>query len=226
MTAMDPGLEHGGTRSQDEGVAPRRLRRMGLLGVTSKASTWYWLAKTRLYFKPQFAALGEGSVIRNPLLIRNPAGISIGRDVSIRDGARLEIIDRQGLPGGRLSIGDGVNIEQDVHIAACDDVVIEDLVCFAARCAIVDTNHPANTEGNRASAVSSERSFVRIGRRVFLGVGVVVLPNVTIGENSIIGANSVVAKDIPPNSVAVGAPARVIRTLAAPASGETSENRG
>lgn len=197
----------------DTGVARRSVRRMGLLGITAKVSNRWWRLRTSLYYRPQFAALGGGSVIRRPILIRNPAGISVGARVSIRDGARLEVIDRDGLPGGRLVIGDDVNFEQDVHIAACDTVVIEDLVCFAARVSVVDTHHPEDTEGNRAAAVSRERSSVHIGRRVFLGVGVVVLPNVTIGENSIIGANSVVTRDIPPNSVAVGAPARVVRTL-------------
>jgi acetyltransferase-like isoleucine patch superfamily enzyme len=49
---------------------------------------------------------------------------------------------------------------------------------------------------------------------VFLGVNVVVLPNVSIGDNSIIGAGSVVTQSIPANSIAVGAPAKVIKTLA------------
>lgn len=200
-------------QASDSGVARRSLGRMGAVGLTSKLSNVFWRLKTAIYYKPQFGAIGAGSVIRRPILIRNPAGIRIGSGVSIRDGARLEVIDRSGLPGGRLTIGNDVNFEQDVHIAACDEVIIEDEVCFAARCAVVDTHHPEDTAGNRATAVSSARSSVRIGKRVFLGVGVVVLPNVTIGENSIIGANSVVSRDIPPNSVAVGAPARVVRTL-------------
>lgn len=147
------------------------------------------------------------------MLIRNPQGISIGSDVFIRDGARLEVIDRPGLPAGRIEIGDGVSIEQGVHIAACDSIVIGDHVGMSAHCTIIDTHHPEGAEENRVWGVSNERSSVRIGRRAFLGVGVVVLPNVTIGENSIIGANSVVSRDIPANVVAVGAPARPIREL-------------
>ena len=53
---------------------------------------------------------------------------------------------------------------------------------------------------------------IKIEDNVFIGANVTVLPNVTIGENSIIGAGSVVTKSIPPNSVAVGNPARVIMT--------------
>lgn len=54
---------------------------------------------------------------------------------------------------------------------------------------------------------------VTIGNNVFVGVGTIILPNVTIGDNCVIGAGAVVTRDIPPNSVAVGVPARVIKTV-------------
>ena len=52
-----------------------------------------------------------------------------------------------------------------------------------------------------------------IGKNVFLGAGCVVIGDISIGDGSVIGANAVVTKSIPPNSVAVGVPARVIKTL-------------
>ena len=57
---------------------------------------------------------------------------------------------------------------------------------------------------------------VRIGRGAWLGQNVVVCPGVTIGEGAVIGANSVVNREIPPHSLAVGAPARVLRTFSDP----------
>lgn len=54
---------------------------------------------------------------------------------------------------------------------------------------------------------------VTIGDNVFIGAGSIVLPGVTIGNNVVIGAGSIVSKDIPPNSLAVGNPARVVKTL-------------
>lgn len=54
---------------------------------------------------------------------------------------------------------------------------------------------------------------VNIGDNVWISTGAIVLPGVTIGANSVIGAGSVVTKDIPPNSLAVGNPCKVIRTL-------------
>ena len=106
-------------------------------------------------------------------------------------------------------------MEQGVHIAACDSIIIEDDVLIAAHCTIVDTTHPVGLidSGNRVKYLSEAPSSVHIGKRVFLGVGVVVLANVHIGDNSIIGANSVVTRNIPANSVAIGSPARVIRSL-------------
>ena len=52
-----------------------------------------------------------------------------------------------------------------------------------------------------------------IGDNVWLGGGAIVLPGVTIGENTVVGAGAVVTRDLPPNVVAVGSPARVVRTL-------------
>ncbi|TAM70044.1 MAG: acyltransferase [Microbacteriaceae bacterium] len=178
-------------------------------------SDFFWKVWSVLIMSRRFASFGKRSWIRRPLVITHPQYISIGNNCFIRDGARLEVIHRRGHQPGRLSIGNGVTIEQDVHIVACDFVVIDDDAAIAARCSIVDTTHPAGhpQDGNRARVVSDEPSFVHIGKRVFLGVNVVVLPNVRIGDNSIVGANSVVTRDIPANSIAVGAPARVIRSI-------------
>ena len=54
-------------------------------------------------------------------------------------------------------------------------------------------------------------SKVSIGNNVFLGAGVIIIPGITIGDNSVIGASAVVTKNIPPNVIAVGNPARVIK---------------
>lgn len=183
--------------------------------MINRASTYWWKLCSSLYYRFRFGRLGRGSWLRRPIAIINGRQIEIGEDCFIRDGARLEVVNRPGLPGGKLRIGNRVSIEQGAHIIACDDVVIEDDVCITPRCTIVDTTHSVGeaTDGNRASVVDRGRAFVRIRRRAFLGANVVVLPNVTIGENSIIGANSVVTTDIPDDCVAVGAPARVVRRL-------------
>jgi acetyltransferase-like isoleucine patch superfamily enzyme len=192
-----------------------KLRRKGAVGVFSRLGSTYWQLKTRAYYRPQFARLGKRSVIRKPMFIANPGGISIGEGCFVRDGARLEVVDRIDHAQGRLIIGNNVHFEQNVHIAACGTVTIEDDVCIAAGVAILDTSHPHGYpgEGNRVTQIQSGDAYVHIGKRVFIGVGSVVLPNVTIGDNSVVGAGSVVTQDIPANCIAAGTPARVIRSL-------------
>jgi len=179
-------------------------------------------------FKARVAKLGARSWIQSPIALINPAGISIGDRVFIRDGARLEVVNRQGLAGGKLIIGNRVTIEQGAHIVACDEVIIEDDVCITPRCTIVDTTHPIGTpaDGNRGAQIERGPSHVRIKSRAFLGANVVILPNVTIGRNSIIGANSVVTQDIPDDVIAAGAPARVIRSIARNGGTGTAQGAG
>ena len=192
-----------------------KFKRFRALGVTTRLRLVYWRMKSRFYFAPQFESFGRRSVIEKPLLIENVAGITIGDDCSIRPGARLEVVDRPRHTLGRIRLGDRVSIEQNVHISACDLVEIEDDVCVSAGVVIVDTSHPTGVpgDGSRVRHISEAPSFVKIGRRVFIGANSVILPNVSIGENSVIGAGSVVARDIPANCVAAGSPARVVKVI-------------
>lgn len=191
------------------------LRRKGLIGVFNKLSHLYWRAKSALYYGPQFAHFGKGANLRKPMFIGNPGGISVGQGTNIRDGVRLEVIDRAGEAPGRIVIGERVNFEQFVHVAACSEIIIDDDVCIAAGTSVLDTTHPVGAvgSGNRVRFLESGAFHVHIGKRVFIGAGCVILPNVSIGENSIVGAGSVVTHDIPANSIAVGSPARVIKTI-------------
>lgn len=179
----------------------------------TRLGIYFWKIISILYYSHRFGSLGRGSFIRRPLALINGRGISIGTDSFIRDGARLETIRRPGMAPGRMIIGNNVSIEQDAHIVACDTVTIGNFVAIAPRCTIVDTTHPVGVEadGNRATQIDLQRSFITIGDRAFLGANVIVLPGVTIGENSIIGAGSLVSRDIPANCVAVGSPAVPVR---------------
>ena len=77
-------------------------------------------------------------------------------------------------------------------------------------CGIYTSIHPLDRELRNKGLESAKP--ITIKKDVWIGGNVVILPGVTIGENSVIGAGSVVTKDIPDNSVAVGNPARVIRS--------------
>jgi acetyltransferase-like isoleucine patch superfamily enzyme len=122
--------------------------------------------------------------------------------------------------------GAGVNIANMVIInegftLACDigfesNLTIEDRVTFGPNVTVVVTSHPNNSQLREYMYVYPfmevfGKTFIR--HDAWIGTGVIILPNVTVGENSIIGAGAVVTKDVPPHTVVAGIPAKVIRIL-------------
>lgn len=117
----------------------------------------------------------------------------------------------------KLIIGNNVNIQSDCHIGCINEVIIEDGVLMASFVFISDHSHGqsiySEMEIPPIERPLHSKGPIHICKNVWIGEKVSVLPNVTIGEGSIIGANSVVTKDIPPFSIACGVPAKVIKTI-------------
>lgn len=123
----------------------------------------------------------------------------------IRGKQNLEKLIKRGLVvGENLKIWDGVFIDP----AHCWHIKIGNNVTLAAKVHILA--HDAST---KLFLGYTRVSNVTIGNNVFIGVGTIVLPGVTIGNNVLIGVGSVVSRDIPDNSLAVGNPARVVKSL-------------
>ena len=99
----------------------------------------------------------------------------------------------------------GLTLVDDTHIYVGDNTM------FAPNVVVATAGHPINPE-LRAKAYQYNMP-VHIGKNCWLGAGVLVMPGVTIGDNTVIGAGSVVTKDIPSNVVAYGNPCRVIREI-------------
>lgn len=113
--------------------------------------------------------------------------------------------------GAELVIGDRTFVNYGVSIGATKSVVIGADCNLGPYVNIVDSDfHGLEPERRHARPTPHQ---VQIGDNVWLGVRVIVLPGVSIGDDSVIGAGSVVTGNIPPRSLAVGAPARVIRSL-------------
>ncbi len=155
---------------------------------------------------------GPGSFIDKPVALSGGRSIRIGSRSVVMRGARIESFGLGDDPIS-LDIGDDCNIGPGAHLAAVASVQIGKGVLFASGVYVTDHDHdwsdprdPASTNGRLL------QEPVSIGDFVWLGERVMVLKGVAVGERSIIGAASVVTSDIPPYSVAVGTPARVIRT--------------
>ena len=107
----------------------------------------------------------------------------------------------------------GKNFYANFSLTVVDDadIYIGDNVMIAPNVTIATGTHPICPE-LRAQAYQYNLP-VHIGNRVWIGAGVMIMPGVTIGDNTVIGAGSVVTKDIPANVVAVGNPCRVLREI-------------
>lgn len=167
----------------------------------------------------EFKKTGSSFFIKYPSYLYGAKYITVGEGFGCNHFLKLEAIDE--FLGEKFTpqiiIGDNVSIQQYCHIGAINKIIIGNNVLIASRVFITDHSH-GKIKKEVMSLPPAERKLhskgpVFIENNVWLGEGVVVLPNVTIGENSIIGANSVVTKSIPKNSIVVGNPARIIKVI-------------
>lgn len=129
--------------------------------------------------REQLGAVGEGAVIRPPFHCDYGSNIRLGQGVFLNYNCVI-------LDVAEVSIGDGTQIGPAVQIYAAD--------------------HPRDPQA-RAQGLESARP-VRIGRNVWIGGGAIILPGVTIGDDAVVGAGSVVTRDVPAGATVVGNPAR------------------
>jgi maltose O-acetyltransferase len=123
---------------------------------------------------------------------------------------------------GKIRIGANVAINPDVFLVAAAGITVGDYVVLSARCMLIDTGLELD-DPNPASARPHFGKPIIVKDGVWIGAGAIVLAGVTIGENSVIGAGSVVTRDVPPFTVVAGNPARVIKQIV-PAPGNPAES--
>ena len=142
--------------------------------------------------RKKFKSLGTGSSIRPRVYVIACSKIDLGKNVTLRPGTMVHADPREG--GAGIVIEDEVLIGSSVHV-------------------YVDTHN-----FNDVSRPISEQGFlpskqVLIKKGAWIGANAIILPGVTIGTNSVVGASSVVTKDVPDFCVAVGNPAKIIKEL-------------
>ncbi len=113
--------------------------------------------------------------------------------------------------GYNIEIGENFYANMNCVILDEAKVIFGDNVFIAPNCGFYTAGHPLDVE-QRNRGLEYARPII-IGNNVWIGAHVCVLPGVTIGDNTVIGAGSVVSKSIPSNSLAVGNPCQVIRTI-------------
>ncbi|MDO4631391.1 MAG: sugar O-acetyltransferase [Corynebacterium sp.] len=112
--------------------------------------------------------------------------------------------------GINTTIGEGTFINFGVTILDTAEVTIEENVQIGPNCQIITVGHPVDDYEMRRDHWEIAHPVV-LEESVWLGAGVIVLPGVTIGKCAVVGAGSVVTKDVPPFAIVRGVPARVVR---------------
>jgi acetyltransferase-like isoleucine patch superfamily enzyme len=167
-----------------------------------------------------FAGFGKNTTLMPPVRISGETRIALGDRVFIGPGSWLQTLADDGTHRSvAISIGNGTSIAGSCVISAVRSVILEEDVLLATNVYISDHIHRYTEAGIPIVAQGLDKIRpVLIKRGAWLGQNVVVCPGVTIGRGSVIGANSLVNTNIEDFSVAVGAPARIVKRIQCPAS--------
>jgi acetyltransferase-like isoleucine patch superfamily enzyme len=164
---------------------------------------WTWYSCLRGTF---IRSLGRGTTFWGTVRFGSVEGnIDIGKNCGIGDGVFFSATR-----GAFLRIGDSSSLNTGCHLLAVYGIEIGANTHVGEYCSIRDQNHGFKFSDIPISSQGFSGAPIRIGQDVWIGRGVFVGAGVTIGDGTVIGANSVVTKSIPPYSIAVGAPAKVI----------------
>jgi acetyltransferase-like isoleucine patch superfamily enzyme len=112
--------------------------------------------------------------------------------------------------GTDTRIGRNVFINQNCTLYDLGGVEIGDDVMIGPNVSIITSGHPLEPSQRRAGVTAAP---IAIGRNVWIAAGATIIGGVTVGENSVVAAGAVVTRDVPPNTLVAGVPAKVIRTL-------------
>lgn len=184
------------------------LLRRGLRASASLRGAWQRAAAHARLAAAIDSPLDPSVVVLGPVEVHGSGRVRCGRDLYLYRELYLETRER-----GRIALGDGVVLSRGVHIVSFAEVTIGDGAMLGEYTSVRDANH--RRDGGPVRDAGHDATPIRIGRNVWIGRGVAVLPGVTIGDDAVVGANAVVTHDLPAGCVAVGVPARPIRTSVA-----------
>ena len=171
------------------------------------------------YYSRQFKYFGKGSSFEPKCMVTGLKNISVGDECHFQKGLRLSALsDYKGQHfDSEIIIGNNAAFGPNNHITCANQIIIGDNLLTGGGVLITDNSHGDSTleslkVGPNRRKVTT-KGPIKIGDNVWLGDNVCVLPGVTIGDGAVVGSNSVVTKNIPAYSIAVGCPAKVIKTV-------------
>ena len=169
--------------------------------------------KTRYVYRWRLQSCGKDSIVLRPLFW-TPEFVSIGRNVFIWPGCRIEGVEvgeRADIAAPRITIGDGVTIQQYCHITAGGELRIESGSTILFDVMITDIDHRYEAVGERVIDQPMRVTSTKIGRNCFIGSGAKILAGTTLGDSCVVAANSVVRGDFPAGAVIAGMPGRIVK---------------
>lgn len=181
---------------------------------------WIWARRffwNEPLFRSQCESVGPGLQMEELPYIQGRGRIALGRGVRLSGKSSVSFgRPAPGLP--ELVVGDGTFIGHGCGFNVGRSVRIGNHCLFASGVLVYDADgHPLDADRRRAGEPSPPEQIapVVIGDDVWVGFGAIILKGVTIGDRAVVAAASVVTKDVPPDCVVAGNPARVVRHLAA-----------
>ncbi len=179
----------------------------------------YFTIRTNLHynlsFKKKFSSIGSKPMVWGiwNVVVYGP-NISLGKRVLIVGGngyrTTLTSVNSSGGRQGSITIGDNVLVMNGVRISSASEIIIEDDCMLANFCYLMDADwHDLH---DRTDSPGKTKSIV-LKKGAWIGDSAIICKGVTIGTNSVVGAGSVVRKDVPDNVVVAGNPAQIIKKL-------------
>jgi acetyltransferase-like isoleucine patch superfamily enzyme len=182
--------------------------------LTPRYARLFWRYLWRRFLTPagrRWASDGPFFLGRGLELKIEPHGeVRFGRFVWIGDGTKIRCHE------GRVEIGAKTVMGQECTISAYQQVRIGEQCVIADRAMFIDFDHGVVETERPIRLQGIYKRNVEVGNNVWIGYGACILRGVSVGDNSVIGTNAVVTKDVPANAIVGGVPARIIRMRDAP----------
>lgn len=182
----------------------------------------YYTIFYTFYVRRSFKNIGTGGIIKPFRSLREPENIELGDNIKIGKDCVFELYSHFNNQTFQptLKIGNNSAIGDDSHITCINKIIIGNNVRMGRKVFITDNAHGAS-EASLMDIAPNKRDLVSKGPvliedNVWIGEMVCIMPNVKIGQGSILGANSVITKDVPPYSVVTGPAATIRKTLKNP----------